>query len=278
MTTNLATSTGHDLADADWLDQHFNFSREAYEAMVRWVGFQPGWHVLDAGCGSGSFLPLLAAQVGATGKVSALDLAPENIAAVEARIKSKPLACPVEARVGSVLALPYPDHTFDAVWNANVSQYLTDDELRQMLAEFKRVTKPSGVVAIKEYTDQYWQDSVLNCAFGRWIDAMVRMGDLSMIGRLRATDLPRYAREAALRDIRHKYFTIGKQGPMNSNDQAFLTNAIVYYASYADRLEISAKDVALWHRLAEPQAALDHVSSPDFYFRIAYIQVVGRVP
>ncbi len=51
MSTKHATTTGHEISDAGWLDQHFNFSRETYETMVRWVGFQPGWHVLDAGCG-----------------------------------------------------------------------------------------------------------------------------------------------------------------------------------------------------------------------------------
>jgi arsenite methyltransferase len=49
--------------------------------MIRSVGIKPGWRVLDAGCGGGSFLPLLAELVGKDGNVSALDPAPENIEA-----------------------------------------------------------------------------------------------------------------------------------------------------------------------------------------------------
>lgn len=52
---------------------------------------------------------------------------------------------------GSITALPYVSGTFDAVWCANVTEYLTDDELRQMLAEFRRVVRPGGMVAIKEW-------------------------------------------------------------------------------------------------------------------------------
>lgn len=177
-----ATSSGHHLAGAGWLDQHFNFSRETYESMVRWVGFQPGWHVLDAGCGAGSFLPFFSELVGTTGRLSALDLAPENINTVKALFSAQPLHCNLQARVGSVMFLPYPDETFDAVWNANVQQYLTDDELRQMLSEFMRVTKPGGLVAIKEYTSEYWYDASLDRAFGRLLDARYRAGDTQFRG------------------------------------------------------------------------------------------------
>ncbi|CAA9556724.1 MAG: hypothetical protein AVDCRST_MAG18-735 [uncultured Thermomicrobiales bacterium] len=57
----------------------------------------------------------------------------------------------MEAQVGRVLALPYPDASFDAVWFANTSQYLTDDELMTALAEFRRVVRPGGLVAVKEH-------------------------------------------------------------------------------------------------------------------------------
>ena len=49
---------------------------------------------------------------------------------------------PVVGQVGSLLALPFPDAQFDAVWCAAVTQYLTDDELATALRELVRVTKP----------------------------------------------------------------------------------------------------------------------------------------
>ncbi|HEY7908831.1 MAG TPA: hypothetical protein VIC60_08140, partial [Thermomicrobiales bacterium] len=53
-----ASSTGQLMTGSEWLDVHFEASRPEYEAMLRSVGLQPGWHVLDAGSGSGSYLPL----------------------------------------------------------------------------------------------------------------------------------------------------------------------------------------------------------------------------
>jgi hypothetical protein len=72
------TSPGHTFAESDWLDVHFLAMQSEYEEMLRWVGIQPGWHVLDAAYGS--FLPLMTELVGPSGKISAMDLAPENIA------------------------------------------------------------------------------------------------------------------------------------------------------------------------------------------------------
>src|SRR5438874_1005286 len=106
-TPSTTTSTGHGLAEATYLDSHYLANQPEYEAMLSSVGIQPGWHVLDAGCGGGSFLPLMAELVGATGKVSAVDIAPENVSMVEANARAGKYACLVEAKVSNVTTLPY---------------------------------------------------------------------------------------------------------------------------------------------------------------------------
>ena len=94
-----ASSTGQVGTAACFLDAHFEACRDAYETMLRSVGLEAGWHVLDAGCGAGSFLPLIAELVGPGGRLAALDWAADNIAAVEARTKHLP--CSVVGRTGA---------------------------------------------------------------------------------------------------------------------------------------------------------------------------------
>ena len=57
------SSTGQVGTAGGFLDTHFEACRPEYEAMIRSVGLQPGWRVLDAACGGGSYLPLISALV-----------------------------------------------------------------------------------------------------------------------------------------------------------------------------------------------------------------------
>ena len=68
----LTTSTGHAASEANWLDQHFAAAQPEYEATLRSVGIEKGWQVLDAGCGGGSFIPLMSELVGQDGYIDAL--------------------------------------------------------------------------------------------------------------------------------------------------------------------------------------------------------------
>ena len=98
------SSAGHDFAGSEWLDAHFISMQPEYEEMLRWVGLQPGCQVLDAACGSGSFLPLMTELVGSQGQVSAIDLAPENVRVVEQRAHQSQWSAPVTARGGNTIA------------------------------------------------------------------------------------------------------------------------------------------------------------------------------
>ena len=59
------TSTGHTLSESSYLDARFLAAQPEYKDMLRWVGVEKSWHVLDAGSGGGVYLPLLCELVGA---------------------------------------------------------------------------------------------------------------------------------------------------------------------------------------------------------------------
>ncbi len=111
-----ATLTGHALSDRRWLDLHADAARAEYNAALVFVGIAPGAAVLDAGCGAGAFLPGLLDAVGPDGAVTAVDVAPENVALAAAAIPSPRLT----VRQADVVALPFANASFDVVWSANV--------------------------------------------------------------------------------------------------------------------------------------------------------------
>lgn len=274
-----ASTTGQAFTGAAWLDVHFDAYRPEYEAQRRAVGIQPGWRVLDAGAGSGSYLPLLADLVGPTGRIAALDLAPDNIAQIEARLAEQPLTAPVETRVGSLLALPYPDAGFDAVWCANTTQYLTNAELQTALREMRRVVRPGGLVALKE-ADVTLQ-RILPAPTGVMLHAheeAARAGRGQAHGCLRACTLPAWLHDAGLVAIRRKTTLIERSTPLAPASRAFLGNMLASAAiPLAEHAEV-AEDRAFWTTLRDPANVEQQLDDRAFYSSAGNILAVGQVP
>jgi SAM-dependent methyltransferase len=93
--------------------------------------------VLDAGCGTGFNLLDLSRLGAAVG----IDLAPEAVALCRER--------GVRAARASLLALPFPAGTFDAVTSLDVlyHAWVTDD--RAAVSEMARVLRPDGVLLVR---------------------------------------------------------------------------------------------------------------------------------
>jgi len=271
------SSTGHGMATGDWLDTHFEFSRPEYEVQVRAVGIQPGWRVLDAGCGGGHFLPWLASLVGPTGRVAALDLAPENVATVEARLPTLGLPCPVEARVGSLLALPYPDDAFDAAWCANTTQYLTDAELASALAELRRVVRPGGLVAVKDIDATLMRLTTRNPLLLRcYQDARYRGGAAQARGTWRGPELHPRLTQAGLVDVWAQTTLIERHAPLRPVEKQFLIGVIRAFAATAAGMDLPEEDRAEWAWLHKHAEAW--VEDPTYYCREGNVLAVGTVP
>jgi SAM-dependent methyltransferase len=274
-----ASSTGHVFSDSHYLDAHFETCRPEYEAMLHSVGIGQGWQVLDAGCGSGNFLPVLAELVWPSGSITALDLAPENIALVEERIAVWLLPCPVRAEVGGVTALPYPDDAFDAVWCANTSRYLSDEDLMAALAEFQRVVRPGGLVALKEYDGARTLlgagDPLL---FARRNDAAARRGSAQMRYALRSPHLRRWLERAGLANVWQRTTLTERWAPLRPIEQTFLRAASAEFARSALSMQLPEEDMATWREMLDPDAADNPVGAPDFYFCQSDVVAVGYVP
>ena len=277
-----ASSTGQALSGAGWLDTHFEACRPEYEAMLSSVGIEPGWHVLDAGCGSGGYLPLLAGTVGPSGQVHAVDLAPDNVAIVQERLAaSRALPCPVEIRVGDFAALPYPDDRFDALWCANVTQYLGDEELEGVLEELRRVVRPGGVVAVKDVdvtlTRLYPADPFLVVHL---CEASLRADpeDGHARGSLRGRELRRWLERSGLTHVRQRTSMIERWAPLRPVERRFFADWLAHLARLAGERGVPEGDLATWHELLDPGAPDHLVNRPDFYACEGQVVAYGRVP
>jgi arsenite methyltransferase len=274
-----ASRMSADVIAAGWLDAHFAACRPEYEAILRSVGIRPGWRVLDAGCGGGSFLPLLADLVGEKGAVAACDLAPDNVATVRARCAAARLLCPVEVEQASLTALPYPDNAFDAVWCANVLMHLTDAELPDALGELRRVVRPGGIVAVKEQDMALGRMHPADPALSwRQMDAAIRGGATHLAGGMRSGALGSWFRRAGFADVRQRTEVIERAQPLDPATRRFLAEALPAWAANAERLGLPAEDITAWRALSDPASPAYLLDHPDFSYGEAHVVVIGRVP
>ncbi len=120
--------------------------------------FSKGAQVLHAGCGGGQ----VDMDVHPFVQVTALDISP---GALDLYRRHNPLVHAL--RHGSILQLPFADGSFDGVYNLGVMEHFTAAEIRAILAEFHRVTKPGGQVVL--FWPHAWASSVLFLRGCHWL-------------------------------------------------------------------------------------------------------------
>jgi len=145
--------------------------RIAAESVVR-----PGDLVLDACCGTGD---LAIADVRAGGRVTGLDFSERMLD--RARRKAPEL----DWVTGDVLALPFPEGSFDA---ATVGFGIRNvDDLERALGELRRVLRGGGRLGILEITRPR---GLLAPFYGLWFDAVVPLLGKLLPGGSAYTYLP----------------------------------------------------------------------------------------
>jgi ubiquinone/menaquinone biosynthesis C-methylase UbiE len=111
------------------------------------VGINPGFHVLDYGCGPGGYIIPLAELVGESGKVYALDIHPLAIQRVQ-DIASKKQLTNVET-ILSNCQTGLPDNSLDAILLYDIFHHLSDPD--EVLRELHRALKPDGILSFSDH-------------------------------------------------------------------------------------------------------------------------------
>jgi ubiquinone/menaquinone biosynthesis C-methylase UbiE len=115
--------------------------------IVNEVGIKPGFHVLDYGCGSGSYIVAVAELVGKSGKIYALDVHPLAMRMVQ-RITSKRQMTNVET-ILSDCKTGLPNDSIDIVLLYDTFHDLNNADA--VLEELHRVLKSNGILSFSDH-------------------------------------------------------------------------------------------------------------------------------
>jgi len=110
------------------------------------VEIQPGFRVLDYGCGKGSFTFAAAQRVGPEGKVYALDIHPHALEKVQEAALKKGFANIETIQTSCITQVP--GGSIDVVLFYYVLHWLTDPDC--VLGELYRVLKPNGLLSFRD--------------------------------------------------------------------------------------------------------------------------------
>jgi len=108
-------------------------------AIMETLNLRAGEKVLELGCGGGCYAFEAAQFVGPTGRISAIDISTDQIAAARERCAGFAW---VQCQIGNLLELPHQDGEFDAVYSVQVLEYAGD--LGKAFREIHRVLRSGG--------------------------------------------------------------------------------------------------------------------------------------
>lgn len=110
-------------------------------ALIDQSALQPGFRVLDVGCGTGTLVVTIKRSHPAV-EVTALD--PDPNALARAKRKAERAGVSIRFDRGFADALPYEDAAFDRVFSSMMFHHLRKTEKEATLGEIRRVLKPGG--------------------------------------------------------------------------------------------------------------------------------------
>ena len=231
-----------------------------------------GMDLLDVGCGPASITADLAERV-APGRVVALDAAAGALEAARATLSERGLSEQVEVTSGDVMALPFEDASFDVVHAHQVLQHLADPV--GALAEMRRVTRPGGIVAVRDavYSAMTWFPEP--AGMERWRSVYMATARANGGEPDAGSRLLSWAREAGFTDVTASASTWCYATPADRawQSQTWAQRCLTSFGPQA--VELGLADRADLETMA--QAWRQWGDSEDAWFVVVHGEVLARV-
>jgi ubiquinone/menaquinone biosynthesis C-methylase UbiE len=272
---------GLPLNAVEWLETHHNSKAQEREQMIRDLSLPPGGLIVDAGCGPGLWTSLLARSVGARGRVIGVDISPEALITAQQRSAGTWYHSQVQYKQGTLEELPLAYGQADAIFSANVSQYLPNPV--STFAAMGAYLKPGGQLIVKDIdfgTMRFYSvDAALQArvfqARERWEHARVELGypfEDSWVG----SKLASYLRAAGYEQVQERTYKIARSYPLSPDFRAYLQGIAAWFVS-EDIPYLSTDDATRWLQcFCDPSHNV--LDQPNFKSEETEYVVVGTRP
>ncbi|HLZ62244.1 MAG TPA: methyltransferase domain-containing protein [Ktedonosporobacter sp.] len=234
----------------EWLETHHRCKMAERECMIRDLHLEHGDFVVDAGCGPGLWTPLLAQAAGPKGYILGIDISPEALVTAQRRSAGTWYRRQVQYKRAALEQLPIEYGSADAIFSANVSQYLSQPV--EMFTAIGRYLAPGGRLAIKDIdfgtmrfhnVDADVQARVFQ-ARELWERERIHHGfsfEDSWVG----SKLAGYLRSAGYEDVQEKTYRIVRHYPLCQDFRTYLQGIAEWFVCEGAPF-LSSEDVTRW--------------------------------
>ena len=251
--------------DAKYLQETAAALRQFKTRTYEMMHIQPGYAVLDMGCGPGVDTIPLTEYVGETGRVIGIDSDPDMIKNADEFARKMQVSERVKHRRADVAALPFEAGAFDACRAERLFQVLPVSACQPVFAEMLRVTKSGGwlVVADTDWATASidFPDAALERKLIRFFGEQVRPNGYA--GR----QFLHIMTQCGLQDVEFQVFpNVQRQFTQSPFDEWLLREALSAQV-------VSRTEADVWKTtLTEREAA------GAFYATVNMVIVAGRTP
>jgi ubiquinone/menaquinone biosynthesis C-methylase UbiE len=242
---------------------------------VKYLDLPEGSTGLDAGCGIGLHLPMLAEAVGKDGHVIGLDMSSKFLEFAQKYVNESNVAAQISFQKGNVNDLPFDDHTFDWVWSVDCIGYARMD-LLSVLKELVRVVRPGKLIAVLAYSSQQLLPGYPE------LEAKLNATPSGIAPFIKGSSPEEHFsrslywfEKAGLSNLCAKTFVGEFSAPLSATVNKALLSLITMRWNEA---ELSSEDMKLFRRLYTPDSPDFILNLPDYYGFITYTMFCGRVP
>jgi demethylmenaquinone methyltransferase/2-methoxy-6-polyprenyl-1,4-benzoquinol methylase len=264
------------------LERRNRFEEPEARRLIADLALPAGSRGLDVGCGVGLYTLWLAEAVGAAGQVIGVEPKAERVdAARETTAAAGRPAARLAFQEGDATALPFPDRSVDWLFCGDALHHVPDTG--RALREFARVTRPGGLVVIKE---------------SQALSAMYLPGHPDLERRLQQAETERSRaeageqsfqerrqrtlgslREAGLARPEARSYLLQRRAPLAPVDREYIQR-VVFDRNWGPRLAgfLSAEDRARVAALCTPGAPGHVLAGPDYWCLCPITVFTARVP
>jgi len=139
--------------------------------ILKEVGIKPGFHILDYGCGPGSYIIATAELVGESGRIYALDIHPLAVQIVQSIASKKQLGN--VKTICSDCKTGLPNDSVDVVLLYDTFHDLSDPD--GVVEELHRVLRPNGILSFSDHHMK--ENEIVSKITNRGLFRLLRKGE-----------------------------------------------------------------------------------------------------